>query len=624
MQKSEKNSEKFPGLFIPLWLKLSALISAILLSTFMVTTLLYYIGSEAVLKKSFNEKMVNAALQLRIATGIQLRSTVQILNALALSYHHANDLENSLISQQKLNPLLKQVFVLDINGKLTHQLPFNPKMIGTIHKKKVFFTIPYYEKRLYIGYFVTSFWSKSPHLIITVPLEMSAKDKLAPPIKGVLGAVIPISDFLKPLKQYVISENSVIFLLSEKNVLFSSQIDYPSLMTTKYLNSLKEKKWNAPVLVDNYISEVGDKHFIAICREDFTQWFIGIDAPFYDFIKHFKAIYQYIFIGEIFSLFIAFVVFIFFIRRFNISIRDLSNSIEKGVNGEFDAILKVSHHDELGLMAFNVNKLLTTLKKRKENLADAYRRITSQEVMKRDVSIAQQIQIAMIPSHFPQLDNVDLAGIYEPAREVGGDVLDSFENDDGTISLLVADVSGKGIPAALVMAQTKIIFRIIATKEDTILHIMNKANSILYQNLSKTSFVTAFFAKYNPEKMILRYCNAGHNPPFYYSRVQNRVMELKEEESCCLGAWETFEGKERSIKFNSGDALLIFTDGATEATNEEGNMFEEIRLIKAFEKYHHLSALSAIENIKKDIASFVGNAVVYDDLTMILLKVGKK
>ena len=238
------------------------------------------------------------------------------------------------------------------------------------------------------------------------------------------------------------------------------------------------------------------------------------------------------------------------------------------------------------------------------------------ERMEGDLQIASGIQMSMVPKvfpPFPERHDLDMAADIVPAREVGGDLYDYFIRDE-KLFFCIGDVSGKGVPASLVMAVTRTTFRNLSTSEDSPGKIVRGMNESLCAMNESSMFVTFFCGVLDLASGTLRYCNAGHNPPLILTRS---MQFLPVEPNLPLGIMSGMEFKEQGISFRYDDALFLYTDGLTEAENADHMQFGEERMKKVLSgrkgAYEHL------KNMENEVASFVGGAPQSDDLTMLFI-----
>lgn len=238
------------------------------------------------------------------------------------------------------------------------------------------------------------------------------------------------------------------------------------------------------------------------------------------------------------------------------------------------------------------------------------------ERMGQELKIASNIQMAMIPKDFPPFPDrkdIDLAADIVPAKVVGGDLYDYYLRG-GRLLFCIGDVSGKGVPASLVMAVTRSVFRSLSTHEESPSRIVSAMNDSMAEINETNMFVTLFCGSLNLATGHLRYCNAGHNPPFLLTD-SIRLMEVAA--NLPLGVLAGFEYKEQECNLHHDDAMLLYTDGLTEAENEVHEQFgvERVKVALRGRK----PAVEHLENIKARLAEFVGDAPQSDDLTMLFL-----
>ena len=238
------------------------------------------------------------------------------------------------------------------------------------------------------------------------------------------------------------------------------------------------------------------------------------------------------------------------------------------------------------------------------------------EKMQGELRIASAIQMSMVPkdsASLPDREDLDIAADIVPAKEVGGDLYDYFIRD-GKLFFCIADVSGKGIPASLVMAVTRTSFRSLSAEKDSPGQIVTAMNDSMSEMNENNMFVTFFCGVLDLRNGHLRYCNAGHNPPVILS---DRMTLLPVEPNLPLGIIQGTVFKEQERILNYDDALLLYTDGLTEAENATHDQFGEKRMLAAL--HGRKSALAHLESIKHNISEFVGDAPQSDDLTMLFL-----
>lgn len=244
----------------------------------------------------------------------------------------------------------------------------------------------------------------------------------------------------------------------------------------------------------------------------------------------------------------------------------------------------------------------------------------SQERLRKELEIATNIQLSFLPSSYTTTQGVDIAAFYQPAREVGGDFYDFFELPDNKLGIVIADVCGKGLPAALHMALTRALIRACSSHEP---EDMQKAvlctNSLIQQCASADLFVTLMFSIYDTHTGKLRYVRAGHNYPVYYSSETNK-FELLSGEGVALGAFYNITLEEKEICLKSGDIIVYYTDGITEAVNSDEEMFGVEGITQLLTTHKDWPANLIAEKIKASVIEYEGEGHQSDDLTLIILK----
>lgn len=245
------------------------------------------------------------------------------------------------------------------------------------------------------------------------------------------------------------------------------------------------------------------------------------------------------------------------------------------------------------------------------------------ESIKGDLAVAGEIQQAILPSKFPPfpdlVDKLDIFASMTPAKDVGGDFYDFFQIDADRIGFVIADVSGKGIPAALFMAVSRTLIRSTGLRGIPSHECISYANRLLCNESLDAMFVTVFYGIYTISTGVIDYTNAGHNPP-YLLRRNNVVEALPLSQNFIVGVFDDFVYTNSTLKLEPGDAIILYTDGVTEAFNEEKQQFGEKGLEKTLKSVLGADSKEIIEAITEDVAEFSGNEPQNDDITILSLK----
>jgi serine phosphatase RsbU (regulator of sigma subunit) len=240
------------------------------------------------------------------------------------------------------------------------------------------------------------------------------------------------------------------------------------------------------------------------------------------------------------------------------------------------------------------------------------------ERLETEGQLARQIQRTFIPEALPVRHGWEFAARWEMARQVGGDFYDFVDLSDGRLGLMVADVSDKGMPAALFMALTRTLFRATASDIDSPAEVLRRINSLLLPDTSQGMFVTAVYAVLDPARRELTYANAGHNPPLWLR--SDAPVEKLSRTGMALGVMDSPSVSQRTIQLRPSETILVYTDGLTEAFSPDGELFGEPRLIEAVNGSTQSSAADLVASLQSQLMSHVGSLGLADDLTMLALK----
>lgn len=238
--------------------------------------------------------------------------------------------------------------------------------------------------------------------------------------------------------------------------------------------------------------------------------------------------------------------------------------------------------------------------------------------LREEMRMAHQIQSDLLPKSNPEIKGYQIAGKSIAAAEVGGDYYDFITIDKNRTALCVADISGKGVPAAILMANLQASLRGQTKQNKSCRECVSFTNDILFHNTAANKFATLFYAILNTDKNELTYCNAGHNPPFLISE-KNKSKELTAG-GVVAGIAASFPFTEVTITFYPDDLLVIYSDGITEAMNRDEEEFGEERLKTIIEKNRHAYAENLIEIIFDAVKAFSKNVSQSDDMTLVVIK----
>ncbi|MBE0599094.1 MAG: SpoIIE family protein phosphatase [Desulfuromonadales bacterium] len=248
-------------------------------------------------------------------------------------------------------------------------------------------------------------------------------------------------------------------------------------------------------------------------------------------------------------------------------------------------------------------------------------RLIEAREQEKEMQIAKTIQLGLLPTRIPDIPGLRLAGRCVPARQVGGDYYDFLSRRENNIDLLIADVSGHNIGAALIMAETRTFILARARELASPGLIMQAINEFFYDDLTSTElFITMFYLRYDADLRHLTYANAGHNLPLIW-RGRSACCERLDAEGLILGVKRAVAFEERSTTLEPGDQLLLYTDGITEAEDADGNFFGDERLCELLGAYHELPPEAIIDQILDQVRLFTGSQGFRDDVTLVVMKV---
>lgn len=206
-----------------------------------------------------------------------------------------------------------------------------------------------------------------------------------------------------------------------------------------------------------------------------------------------------------------------------------------------------------------------------------------------------------------------------PAKEVGGDFYDMFLIDENHLAILIADVSGKGVPASLIMMTAKSLIKNTALNSNSVENVFNIVNRFLCDGNTSNHFITTWFGILDLKTGVIEYTNAGHNPPVIYSKKEDKYSYLKSNPNLILGIMDDTKYEKNKVTLAIGDKIFLYTDGVTEATSDKDELYGEKRLLDYLNNHKEESVTDTIKGVKQDIDSFIGTAEQFDDITMLEL-----
>lgn len=291
----------------------------------------------------------------------------------------------------------------------------------------------------------------------------------------------------------------------------------------------------------------------------------------------------------------------------------VNGSLSKITDGDLNEVVNVRSNAEFSSLSDDINSTVSVLK---NYIAEASARID------KELELAKDIQLSSLPNvdlAFPNRRDFDIYAIMNPAKEVGGDFYDFYLTENDKLNFLIADVSGKGIPAAMFMMRAKTELKSLTEAGLSVNDAFTEGNNALTEGNDAGMFVTAWQAGVDLSDGTVIFANAGHNPPLV-RRGNGKFEYLKSPAGFVLAGMDGIKYKSRDLKLESGDILFLYTDGVTEATNASNELFGEERLLEAVNSVQFETMHELCDKVKESVDSFVDQAPQFDDITMVAFR----
>ena len=348
-----------------------------------------------------------------------------------------------------------------------------------------------------------------------------------------------------------------------------------------------------------------------------SGWSLALVMPEDELLSDLRRLNRVSAILVLFGMVALLLFIVLVLEKFTRPLRALSVAADRIGKGEFDmALPTVRSQDEVGHLAQDFEKMRQSLKSYVQDLG---RETAAREGIERELKIARSIQRDILPSlpkEWEKIPEFKLAAMAEPAKEVGGDFYDFFMPDPDHLFFLIADVSGKGVAAALFMAMTKTLLRHTAMTTRDPAEVLKRVNTEIVHDNPSCTFVTVFAAVLNIRDGNLVYANAGHNPPIVVSSRGTRYLESAKSPAC--GVFEEATYQAHTLRLNAGESLLLYTDGVTEAENPNQKMFSEEKLTACLS--YEADPAQSIDRVLAAVRVFVSGTPPSDDLTLVALR----
>ena len=441
-----------------------------------------------------------------------------------------------------------------------------------------------------------------------------------------------LSDLMREMDN---NYNEEFFLNDSDNPAYSFIISYEgtfivhpeqSYVLSKNIQDFFKEKGSAPVVMSGshntttrLFIDNNNKYNVLFCSSiQRTDWTMGVMVPLINIIKPVLYIVGILLVIMILGLIVVALMCRGVIKRITKPLRRFADSADEISKGNFQAELpKIKSKDEMLRLRNSFETMQTSLVRQIEET-----KIMNEEKgrLEGELHTARHIQMSMLPKTFPpfpERDDLDIYGLLAPAKEVGGDLYDFYIRDE-KLFFCIGDVSGKGVPASLVMAVTRSLFRSTSSHENRPSRIINIINDAIARDNESNMFVTFFLGILDLPTGRLRYCNAGHNAPI--SIKQDKVGFLQVIPNIPIGVLTDFQFEEQETWLPHGATIFLFTDGLNEAENNNHEQFGDGRILAVEQDAYNLSAQEQIDKMTQAVKMHVNGAEQNDDMTMLSIK----
>lgn len=442
---------------------------------------------------------------------------------------------------------------------------------------------------------------------------------------GVVAMDILINDLQKEIIDIDLGEGTYAFLVNEMGDIIASPFVDKTATKFENIGGLQSEYLQISSKILSYRSGIlySNGFYLAYEPINIANWVLCIRIPQELILEPVRAIENIIkrMILIFAAVFLLVAIFSFinvrlFANKLTRPILDLKYDVEEISGGNLDYMARVEGNDEISDLANAFNNMTSSLKNYIKDLTS----ITAEkERIGAELNVATHIQSSMLPSIFPAFPNdkrFDIYATMDPAKEVGGDFYDFFMIDEKHIAIVVADVSGKGVPAALFMVIGKTLIKDHTGIKTDLSNVFYEVNNLLCESNSENLFITAFEAVINIENGHFTYVNAGHEMPFIYKKGKEWTA-YQMMPGFVLAGMENMKFTTGDFYLEPGDKVFQYTDGVTEATNVNNELYGMDRLKAALDANADKRVNELLPALKADIDKFVGTAPQFDDITML-------
>jgi sigma-B regulation protein RsbU (phosphoserine phosphatase) len=459
--------------------------------------------------------------------------------------------------------------------------------------------------------------SDKVYLAVSAPVDRSTEDRLQRE-KSIYFALIGVG------------RTNVVINRSSVQVTVKSDDPESSRQDTRELNLLESRRLSDPRRMVTWYVTIDGKEYstgktghggVAILHVPLGtvyQYSVGkSDVQGEVLLKIIYVLGGMFVLAELVSLVIGFVIS----RRITRSVHDMYQGTLALQKGDLQHRIPVRRKDQLGLLAHSFNQMSASISRLLEEVSEKKR-------LEQELEIAREVQATLFPKQLPHPRGMAIFGGCEPARVVSGDYYDFIVEDEARLDIVVADISGKGISAALLMANLQAAMRnqLLSIKHDSpediensLAEVVTQLNQQIYLNSPAEKYATLFLSRYDAETRRLSYCNAGHLPPIL---LEGQGVQMLEPTGMVVGLFPNASYQAKSVEMSPGSTLAIFTDGVTEAVNGTDEEFGDERLLEALRGSRARTPEGIYKFVIEKIRAWQGDLPQHDDITLIIAKAG--
>lgn len=473
-----------------------------------------------------------------------------------------------------------------------------------------------------------TFVSEANFLLITVilPLDYATFDR-----RATLSARINLYSLLKRIDEHYLNTSGFLALFDGEGRQLSNinRIDLSShslVQTARELIASNIKTSG----VEPYVNPSGKRVLGAYAFPDYLNWGVVAEKNEKDAYAAADQMQSNLLLWVFIGLIVAVLGGVFFSVSLTSPLIKLTGAAKSLASGDLQVKVEGDKRkDEIGHLSLAFNKMVADLNRYIDELTETTK---AKERAESELKLAWKIQSGFLPKHFPELEEMDVWGMCEPAREVGGDYFDFFQIDKDRYALVIGDVSGKGVPAALFMAVSRTLFRILVSQYPSPEKVLTMFNNKLVElDQGSNMFISIFYGMYNVKTGELLYSSAGHNMPYVryasppdhdpQAKSDGEFHQLPPVKTLIAGMIDGFDMELVKTKLTKGDILFLYTDGITEPINTENEEFGEERLESLLEKYSNLPLEDMCTKLVHEVSVFQQGMPQFDDMTVLAIRV---